>query len=71
MFMQFLGIGIGHCNQNSAEAELGAGNDRPDGDDPQTCMENNKLERDDDAESADCDTEDDEDDTWDDEDEGG
>src|SRR5258705_1458443 len=36
MFMRFLGIGIGHCNQHPTEADLGAG----DGNDSQTlCMD--------------------------------
>ena len=32
MFMRFLGIGIGHCNQHPSEADLGA----DDGNDSQT-----------------------------------
>ncbi len=54
MFMRFLGIGIGHCNQHTTEAaklEHGVG------DDSQTCMNDDES----DTEGADLDTEDDED----------
>ena len=56
MFMRFLGIGVGHCNQHTTEAEV-AELERGVGDDSQTCMDDHES----DTEGADLDTEDDED----------
>ena len=52
MFMRFLGIGIGHCNQHSTDAELAVGRD------PQTHMDD---ESDGDTEDTERETADDED----------
>jgi hypothetical protein len=58
MFMRFLGIGIGHCNQHTTEAEAEAAQlEHGVGDDSQTCMDDDES----DTEGADLDAEDDED----------